>query len=120
MFRENIWSNTLPNRCLLLNSCILYVSAATGRGGAAKKKTLDVETDAAVLCTRLCGGNYYKEGEDPVLGKDEDYPDWLWKLHLERGGIPLEELSQDDPRYWKRLKVLTLREKNKVRANNKF
>lgn len=26
------------------------------------------------------GCNIYTKGQDPALGKDEDYPDWLWTL----------------------------------------
>ncbi|WAR00401.1 RM54-like protein [Mya arenaria] len=79
-------------------------------------KKFEVETDADVLCTRLCGGNIYKEGEDPVLGKDEDYPEWLWKLKTERTFVPLEELDEEDPLYWRRLRKLAFRNNNKLKA----
>lgn len=100
--------------------CFCLFTGAAVRGGPVKKKSINVETDPKLLCTRLCGGNFYKEGEDPVLGRDEDYPDWLWKLRLDRGAVPLEELSMDDYKYWKRLKTLNLREKNKIRNSKKF
>ena len=90
------------------------ISAAKG-AGVSKKKELEVETDAKVLCSRLCGGNIYKEGEDPTLGPDSDYPDWLWQLRTDREPIPLEELSKDNPLYWRKLKIMTMRHNNKMR-----
>lgn len=92
-----------------------HSGAAATKGRVAKKSAIEVVTDAKLLCTRLCGGNYYKEGEDPVLAPDEDYPDWLYKLRTDKRPIPLEQLSKDDPKYWKRLKLLTIRQKNKIR-----
>lgn len=31
--------------------------------------------------TTATGVNYFKKGEDPPLKDDEEYPDWLWKVH---------------------------------------
>ncbi|KAL4228102.1 Mitochondrial ribosomal protein L37 [Mactra antiquata] len=93
---------------------------AVKKGGSAapasKKKKFEVETDAKVLVTRLCGGNIYKEGEDPVIGPDEEYPEWLWNLRTSPQAIPLEELDQDDIRYWRRLRKLTMRQNNILRS----
>ena len=104
-----------PLTCLY-NLCI---TAASGPGGVKKKLNIEVETDAEVLCSRLVGGNIYKEGEDPVLGPDEDYPDWLWNLHIDRQAIPLEELSEDDPKYWRKLKTMNMKVNNRHRAAKK-
>ena len=90
----------------------MFFLSLTLAAAPAKKQELEVETDARILCTHLCGGNINKEGEDPVLGPDEDYPDWLWKLRLEKTAIPLEELSEDSHAYWRRLKKLTIRQNN--------
>ncbi|XP_052796408.1 39S ribosomal protein L54, mitochondrial-like [Mya arenaria] len=98
-----------------------YAVAAPKKGAPSKSgKKFEVETDADVLCTRLCGGNIYKEGEDPVLGKDEDYPEWLWKLKTERTFVPLEELDEEDPLYWRRLRKLAFRNNNKLKGLSKF
>lgn len=58
-----------------------------------------VVTDPVKLATYCCGSNIKQTGEDVKLGPDEDYPDWLWKMHL---GKPLEphELDQDTEEYW--------------------
>ena len=80
-----------------------------------KKKELEVEENTEILVSRLCGGNIYKEGEDPVLKEDSEYPEWLWTLRLERDPIPLEAYSQDDPKYWKKLKKLNIERNNHLR-----
>ncbi|XP_052281181.1 uncharacterized protein LOC127878692 [Dreissena polymorpha] len=110
---------------IFLNQVAQYAvpaKKAAGKGPPQKgaKKKFEVETNAELLCTRLCGGNVFKEGEDPVLGKDEDYPDWLWKLRTEKGPIPLEELTEDDTRYWRRLRKMTMKENNKLMKIRKF
>jgi Na+-transporting NADH:ubiquinone oxidoreductase subunit NqrC len=38
---------------------------------------MDVETDTNKLCNFVCGVNYFKEGEDPPILPDSEYPDWL-------------------------------------------
>ena len=93
---------------------------AGGKAPVSKKKQLEVEEDTNKLLTHLVGGNYFKEGEDPVLGDDSEYPDWLWKLKLDRKPVPLEELSEDDPKYWRRLKKLTLQRQLKLKKFKKL
>ncbi|XP_064621094.1 large ribosomal subunit protein mL54-like [Lineus longissimus] len=74
-----------------------------------EKKELEVETDPEKLVNYCCGANYFKAGEDPKIKPDEEYPDWLWELRTERRPIPLEELDQDDPYYWRRLRKMHFR-----------
>ncbi|XP_060582954.1 large ribosomal subunit protein mL54-like [Ruditapes philippinarum] len=105
---NNLISHT--SRRSLKTQSIRY--AAKKGAAPVKKKELEVVTDARILCTRLCGGNINKEGDDPVIGPDEDYPDWLWTLRIDRKTTPLEELSEDDPAYWKKLKIETIRLNN--------
>ena len=82
----------------------------------AKKKTLDVETDANKLCNFVCGANYLKEGgEDPPILPDSEYPDWLFKLRLDRQPPDISELSKDDIYYWIRLRKINMRQNNKDR-----
>ena len=64
---------------------------------------MEVETDPHKLCNFLCGGNIYKEGTDPPLKPDSEYPEWLWKLDTSRGEVPLEKLDPDTWEYWDRL-----------------
>ncbi|XP_042898265.1 large ribosomal subunit protein mL54 [Parasteatoda tepidariorum] len=72
-------------------------------GGAFdKKKPLPVETDPQKLVNYCCGCNINKEGEDPKLLEDSEYPEWLWTL---RPGPPppLEEMDPNTKEYWERL-----------------
>ena len=71
---------------------------------APQKKHLSVEEDPHKLCNFLVGGNILKEGSDPELKPDSEYPEWLWTLRTEPGTIPLEELDKDTWAYWNRLK----------------
>lgn len=44
---------------------------------------LPVETDAKRLVTHLCGSNLLAEGgQDIELKPDNEYPEWLWNLHI--------------------------------------
>ena len=71
---------------------------------AKKRHHLDVEMDPVKLCTRLVGGNIYKEGQDPELLPDSEYPDWLWKLRTVKEPPKLSELEYDSAEYWDHLK----------------
>ncbi|XP_011861819.1 PREDICTED: 39S ribosomal protein L54, mitochondrial [Vollenhovia emeryi] len=87
---------------------------------AVEKKVLPVETDVNRLLTHVCGTNIYKEGgEDVKLKPDSEYPSWLWNI---RTGPPppLEEMDPNTKQYWRRLRLLGLRKKNKERATRKF
>lgn len=55
-----------------------------GKAGVTTEKIyLPVEKDAKKLLTHLCGSNLLAEGgEDIKLKPDNEYPDWLWKLHI--------------------------------------
>ena len=94
----------------------IYTHIITAKGAPqVKKKGLEVEENTEILVSRLCGGNIYKEGEDPVLKDDSEYPEWLWTLRVERGTIPFEAYSKDDPRYWKGLKKKNIERNNYLR-----
>ena len=77
-----------------------------------KRKYLDVETDPERLVNYVVGANIYKEGEDPKLKPDSEYPDWLWELRTERGGIDPEDLDPETEAYWRRVKKLHRRRNN--------
>lgn len=52
--------------------------AATAKPATAEEESVDsAKTSSTTHCT---GANYFKEGEDPVLKPDEEYPKWLWGL----------------------------------------
>eukprot|EP00794_Sanderia_malayensis_P009516 gene9516-10504_t len=59
------------------------------------------------------GANILKDGQDPILKPDSDYPDWLWKLQTKP--LPLEEISKDDRLYWRRLSKMKIRRQNSLR-----
>lgn len=74
------------------------------------------------------GCNIFKDGEDPKLKPDEEYPDWLWslidpplsakQLRLKVQEIGFQDLPYED---YKRLQKLERRERIKEsnRANMK-
>ena len=92
-------------RGLHLNQAVLAkpkkMKAPKGAKGAKGKVVQEpppVE-DAKLLVTRCCGLNKFIEGEDPVLKPKEEYPEWLWSLHV---GKPktYEEMDPNDKEYW--------------------
>ena len=77
-------------------------------------------SDSVATPTTCPGANYFKEGSDPVLKPDNDYPDWLWTL-----GGPKKDLKDMSPEvdgkaYYKRLRKQTLRNNNTIRKQKKF
>ncbi|XP_071808741.1 large ribosomal subunit protein mL54-like [Asterias amurensis] len=104
---------------------VFKIQAATfakkaGRGRSVEPKELmEVNTDAEYLVSHCSGSNYFKEGQDVKLGPDEDYPDWLWDLHI---GPPLklEEMSQDSPQYWRKLREMHMKRNNRLAKVKKF
>lgn len=84
---------------------------------ASEKKHLDVETDGQKLVNYVCGANIYKEGVDPKLKPDSEYPEWLWTLRMDRGPVPLEELDKDSWQYWQRLQSLEKKRISKFSAS---
>ena len=69
-----------------------YAAKGKGGGGSAaksknEKSAKDEETTknaeeggGGMSLTHCTGLNYFKDGEDPKLLPDEEYPDWLWEL----------------------------------------
>ncbi|XP_035668101.1 39S ribosomal protein L54, mitochondrial-like [Branchiostoma floridae] len=84
-----------------------------------KPKGPSVETDAAVLTTHCCGANIYKDGTDPLLQPDEEYPDWLWKLNL-GPAKKLDEIEPGTREYFKRLRKENIWAENARRKGKKF
>ena len=73
------------------------------------KHYTDLETDPEKLVNTLCGGNIMKDGADPVLKEDHEYPDWLWTLRTERGSVPIEELDPESKEYWQRIRKMDIK-----------
>ena len=94
---------------------------AMAAAGGMERKRLEVETDPNRLCNFVCGANIYKDGVDPELKADSEYPDWLWELRTDRSSVPLEELEPDSFKYWQRLRHIEMKRVTKLRkAKHKF
>lgn len=61
---------------------------ALSRGLAKKAKPVEsaapVSAPGASNVVRGC--NILKDGEDPTIKPDEEYPDWLWTIHIPKPG----------------------------------
>eukprot|EP00057_Strongylocentrotus_purpuratus_P032455 XP_787697.3 PREDICTED: 39S ribosomal protein L54, mitochondrial-like [Strongylocentrotus purpuratus] len=96
-----------------------------GKGGAKGAKAerlydiLEVNTDPKYLVTHCAGSNYFKEGADVKLKADEEYPDWLWSLNTGKAK-ELNELEQDTPQYWRRLRKMHMKRNNRLAKGEKF
>ncbi len=80
-----------------------------------ERKRLEPETDPQKLVKFACGANFYKEGSDPEIKPDSEYPDWLWTLWTQREKVPLEELEPDSYAYWRRIKIANTKERARQR-----
>uniref|UniRef100_A0A0C9RQ91 Large ribosomal subunit protein mL54 n=1 Tax=Wollemia nobilis TaxID=56998 RepID=A0A0C9RQ91_9CONI len=63
-----------------------------GSGAAPTAPTISEELKASTVV----GANINKDGADPAVKADSDYPDWLW--HLLDKQIPLSELQRKEPK----------------------
>nr|XP_054754347.1 39S ribosomal protein L54, mitochondrial-like [Lytechinus pictus] len=104
--------------------CVGYAKKAA-KGGAKGAKAerlydiLEVNTDPKYLATHCAGSNFLKEGTDVKLKADEEYPDWLWSLNTGKAK-PLDELDQDTPQYWRRLRKMHMKRNNRLAKGKKF
>ncbi|XP_022101425.1 39S ribosomal protein L54, mitochondrial-like [Acanthaster planci] len=100
---------------------VLTYAKKAGKGSrvAEPRELMQVNTDPNYLVSHCSGSNYFREGQDVKLGPDEDYPDWLWDLHI--GPPPtLEEMSPDTPQYWRKLRRMHMRRNNRLAKTKKF
>ncbi|CAM9397650.1 unnamed protein product [Heterosigma akashiwo] len=62
--------------------------------------------------------NFLKDGQDPLIKPDSDYPEWLWGLKLTsladlKKAEKIDEISTPDlKRYWRLLNRSKIKEKN--------
>ncbi|KAK1271448.1 hypothetical protein QJS04_geneDACA014075 [Acorus gramineus] len=96
---------------------------AKGGGSAVAPKASMLSKE--VKTTTVVSGNILKDGEDPKLLADSEYPDWLWHLLDKR--LPLSELKRKDSktlpyedlrRYAKLDNRARIKENNSIRAKN--
>ncbi|XP_067871947.1 large ribosomal subunit protein mL54 [Heterodontus francisci] len=93
-----------------------------GKGKMGVKEALqgpEVCKDPVILTTHAVGVNIYKQGQDPELQPDTEYPEWLFTLNL---GPPksLDELDPESWEYWKRIRKQHMWQHNKIRKGKKF
>ncbi|WCJ27510.1 Mitochondrial ribosomal protein L37 [Euphorbia peplus] len=98
--------------------------AKKGKGGSAdspKTSTLTKE----VKSTTVVGANILKDGADPKVLPDSEYPDWLWHLLDKRTALSelrrknVETLSYDDLKRFVKLDTRArIKENNSEKAKN--
>ena len=76
---------------------------------ALSKKDQEIPEPDLTKCT---GVNYFKEGEDPPIKPDEEYPEWLWEL-IEDG-----DPTPEEKQYWRRQRKENIRDHNFQRAQS--
>ena len=67
----------------------------------------------------VCSGvNIYKDGQDPPIKPDSEYPEWLWSLKVEK--VPIEQLSTDEKGYWRKVRKAKIKQQNALRKQGKL
>ncbi|XP_020229023.1 54S ribosomal protein L37, mitochondrial [Cajanus cajan] len=96
-------------------------SKGGGAGDAPKASTLSKE----VKSSTVVGANILKEGTDPKIQPDSEYPDWLWHLLDKRMALSelrrknIETLPYEDlKRFVKLDNRARIKENNSVKAKN--
>ncbi|XP_056688962.1 54S ribosomal protein L37, mitochondrial [Spinacia oleracea] len=95
------------------------------KGGAAPDAPKVSSLSKEVKATTVVGANILKDGTDPKIRPDSEYPDWLWQLldkrpalselqRKEAEDLPFEDLK----RYVKLDNRARIKENNSVRAKN--
>lgn len=69
---------------------------------------------------KLCQGiNYFKDGSDPPLLPDSEYPEWLWDVLQPKQPVEEELADVNNKTYWRRLRKIKLRQTNAARKKKK-
>lgn len=95
------------------------------KGGGASDAPKVSSLSKEVKATTVVGANILKEGTDPKIRPDSEYPDWLWHLLDKRPALSelqrkeAEDLPMEDlKRYVKLDNRARIKENNSVRAKN--
>ncbi|ERM99273.1 hypothetical protein AMTRI_Chr02g254000 [Amborella trichopoda] len=110
---------------LAVSGCRAF--AAAGGGGKSKKGSKGGGADAPkasilskeVKSTTVYGANIWKEGSDPKILADSEYPDWLF--HLLDKQPTLSELSRKDSQtlpYEELKRFVKLDNRKRIKENN--
>ncbi|KAH9622579.1 hypothetical protein KSS87_001766 [Heliosperma pusillum] len=96
-----------------------------GKGGAAADAPKTSTLSKEVKSTTVVGANILKDGSDPKILADSEYPDWLWHIldkrpalselqRKEAEALPFEDLK----RFVKLDSRARIKDSNSVRAKN--
>ncbi|CAH8853707.1 unnamed protein product [Trichobilharzia szidati] len=81
------------------------VKATKGIAAVAKVREIKVESDPEKIVNCCCIN--YRIGEQPIpLKPDSEYPEWLWKLRVNRRSVPLSEVDKNSYQYWRRIRKM--------------
>ena len=96
----------------------LYLSSEKETKPSKKKTSTSVSRDdthlpsSDVLMSRCVGANIKKDGEDPELLSDNEYPEWLWSL-MDK---PASEFGPEQRTLWRRFNKAQARQRNFERS----
>lgn len=95
------------------------------KGGAASTAPKASTLSKEVKSTTVFGANILKDGQDPKILQDSEYPDWLWHLLDKRPALSelrrkdLETLPYEDLKLFVKLdNRARIKENNSIKAKN--
>ncbi|XP_075511484.1 large ribosomal subunit protein mL54 [Primulina tabacum] len=95
------------------------------KGGAASTAPKASTLSKEVKSTTVFGANILKDGQDPKILPDSEYPDWLWHLLDKRPALSelrrkdLETLPYEDLKLFVKLdNRARIKENNSIKAKN--
>ncbi|EOA31985.1 hypothetical protein CARUB_v10015225mg [Capsella rubella] len=96
-----------------------------GKGGGASDAPKGSSLSKEIKSTTVVGANTLKDGSDPKILPDSDYPDWLWHLLDKRPALSelrrknVETLPYDDLKRFVKLDTRAkIKDNNSVKAKN--
>lgn len=73
------------------------------------RKTTKFVASKGAVGEPVLGTNWELDKEDAKILPDSEYPDWLWRVLDPKP--TLEEMSTDDPKYWKLKRQMEMKAK---------
>nr|XP_043634111.1 54S ribosomal protein L37, mitochondrial-like [Erigeron canadensis]XP_043634112.1 54S ribosomal protein L37, mitochondrial-like [Erigeron canadensis] len=111
-----------------LGSCRTFAAAAKakkGKGGGASDAPKQSTLSKEVKSTTVVGANILKDGTDPKILPDSEYPDWLWHLLDKKPALSelrrknIESLPYEDLKRFVKLDNRSrIKENNSIKAKN--
>uniref|UniRef100_A0A0D6R8H9 Large ribosomal subunit protein mL54 n=1 Tax=Araucaria cunninghamii TaxID=56994 RepID=A0A0D6R8H9_ARACU len=87
-------ASALPKPAIRINFREFAAKAKKGGGKGSAAAPSAPAISEELKATTVVGANINKDGADPSVKADSEYPDWLW--HLLDKQIPLSELQRKD------------------------